>query len=247
MRRRGRNRIRLLLAVVLLFCIYGYIFNGTNPTKSDQAEEQAYLHALSTSLPIIHNPQLCSSEKIDLLFLIFSSGSHILERHSIRETWGSISNLFNVRSQRLFVLGYEHGSNLYEYVSNEAQREQDILYLTVDDYGMTTKELHAYRWLEKYCPNVTYTFKTEDRFVVNSILLHEIIGELKTTTNQSENRYLSRSSLRSLFLASLNPDTHAFLFGYPIRTKPERDIRNLLYYVSNEEYPQEAYPRYCSG
>jgi hypothetical protein len=158
-----------------------------------------------------------------------------------------MSNAFNVRSQRLFILGYQHGSNLYEYVSNEAQREQDILYLTADDYGMTTQELHAYRWLEEYCPNVTYTFKTVDDFVVNSILLHEIIGELKTNTNQSENRYLYRSSMRSLLLAHLNPNTHTFLFGWPVENRPERNSKNVLYYVTYKEYPKEVYPRYCSG
>ena len=40
------------------------------------------------------------------------------------------------------------------------------LYLTADDDRQTTKELHTYRWLEEYCPNVTYTFKTEDSFMV---------------------------------------------------------------------------------
>ncbi|CAF1049334.1 unnamed protein product [Adineta steineri] len=249
MRRSRSNRRNLFFVILLITYIlfYWYIFKATNANKRDQAEEQAYLHAVRESLPMIYNPKLCSSDKIDLLFLIFSSDSHILERHSIRETWASMSNVFNVHSQHLFVLGYQHGSNLYEYISNEAKREQDILYLTVDDYGQTTKELHAYRWLEKFCPNVTFTFKTEDNNVVNSILLHKIIGELKTNTSQSENRYLYRSSLSSLFLAQLNSDSHKFLFGWPVVNKPERDSRNILYYVSYDEYPREFYPRYCSS
>jgi hypothetical protein len=61
MRRWHTYRIRSLLAIILIFCIYWYIFNETNSTKRDQAEEQAYLYAVGASLPMIHNPQLCSS------------------------------------------------------------------------------------------------------------------------------------------------------------------------------------------
>lgn len=248
MRRSRSDRIFFLLMLLLIVYICWYIFNGTHRTKRDPAEEQAYLHAISGSLPITQNPQLCSSNKIDLIFLIISSGSHFLERQSVRETWGSMPNVFNVRSQRLFVVGYQFGSNLYRDLSNEAQHEQDILYLTVDDNSITMKELYAYRWLEKYCPNVTYTFKTEDDLFVNSILLHEIIRELKTNPHKHKDRYLYNSSLSSLFLARNNSVAHTFLFGWAFAPgKPERDAENRQYYVSYTDYSKALYPRYCSG
>jgi len=224
------------------------MLNRTRPTDYDPAEEQAYLHAVSGSLPIIHNTQLCSSNTTDLIFFIISSGSHFLERQSVRETWGSMPNVFNVHSQRLFVMGYHSRSNLFRDISNEAQHEKDILYLTVDDDSMTMKELYGYRWLEKYCPNVTFTFKTEDDLFVNSLLLHEIVQELKTKSDQFQTQYLYNISLNSLFVANLNSNAHKFLFGWAYEPgKPERNTKNVAFYVSQKEYSKALYPPYCSG
>jgi len=248
MRRSLKDRIFLLIVALLTAYIGWYIFNDTSRIVRDPAEEQAYLHAISGSAPMIQNVQLCSLDEVDLLIIIISSGSHFLERQSIRETWASMPDIFNVHSQRLFVVGYHYGSNLYKDLSNEARHEQDLLYLTVDDNSMTLKELYAYRWLEKYCPNVTYTFKTEDDLFINSFLLHEIVRELETKPDQFQNRYLYGSSLDSLFLAHMNPDAHTFLFGWAFQPgKPERNASVAPYYVSYNEYPNETYPRYCSG
>ena len=248
MRRSCTDRIFLLFIALLTFYIGRFLLNGNWRSTRDPAEERAYLHAVSGSLPMIQNVGLCSADEIDLLLIIISSGGHFLERQSIRETWGSISNVFNVRSRRLFVVGYQYGSNLYKDLTNEADHEEDLLYLTVDDNLMTLKELHAYRWLEKHCPNATFTFKTEDDLFVNTFLLHEIVQELKTKPDQFQNRYLYNNSMDSLFLAHLNPDAHTFLFGWAfLPGKPERNASMTPYYVSYDEYSKELYPRYCSG
>jgi hypothetical protein len=141
-----------------------------------------------------------------------------------------------------------NGSKLYKDLANEAEHEQDLLYLTVDDKSPTLKELYAYNWLKKACPNVTYTFKTEDDLFVNIFLLHELIKELQTRPEEFQNRYLYNISLDSLFLAHLNPDAHTFLFGWAFQPgKPERSAAMGPYYVSYAEYPKDLYPRYCSG
>ncbi|CAF5148507.1 unnamed protein product, partial [Rotaria magnacalcarata] len=99
----------------------------------DSTAKIVYLHALSGSLPMEHNIELCSSNDIDLIIIIISSSSHFLERQSIRETWGSMPNLMNIRSQCLFVVGYQDGNSMFEELLNEAKRKHDLLYLTVDD------------------------------------------------------------------------------------------------------------------
>lgn len=248
MRRSTRDRLFLTLIVGLILYIGWHLFNVNFRGTVDPVEEQAFLHAVSESTPIIQNVHLCPLDEVDLLILIISSGSHFLERQSIRETWGSMPDAFNMHSQRLFVVGYEYGSNLYKDLSNEAQHEHDLLYLTADDASMTLKELNAYRWMEKFCPNVTYTFKTEDDLFVNTFLLHEIIRELKTNSDKFQERYLYNRSLDSMFLAHLNPDAHTFLFGWAFQPgKPERNVSMGPYYVTQEEYAKELYPRYCSG
>lgn len=248
MRRTTRDRLSLIVVASLIFYIAWYFFNGLSHESIDPVEEQAYLQAVASSSPMIQNVQLCALDQVDLIILIISSGSHFLERQSIRETWGSTPDMFTVHSQRLFVVGYQYGSNLYKELANEAQHEQDLLYLTVDDDLMTMKELYGYRWLEKYCPNVTFTFKSEDDLFVNTFLLHEIVRELKTNPDQFQGRYLYNSSLDSLFLAHINPDAHTFLFGWAFQPgKPERNSSMAPYYVSYQEYSKEFYPRYCSG
>jgi Galactosyltransferase len=248
MRRTTRDRLFLALLASIIFYLAWYLINGQSHVIIDPIEEQAYIQAVSSSSPIIQNLQLCSLDQVDLLLVIISSGSHFLERQSIRETWGSISDVFNVHSQRLFIVGYQYGANLYKDLANEAQHEQDLLYLPVEDDSMTLKELQAYRWLEKVCSNVTFTFKTEDDLFVNTYLLHEIIRELKTNSDQFQGRYLYNSSLDSLFLAHINPDAQTFLFGWAFQPgKPERNTSMTPYYVSYQEYDKEFYPRYCSG
>jgi hypothetical protein len=247
MRRSSKNRLFLVLLGSLICYIAWYLIYGRSRFVRDPAEEEAYLYAISESIPMIQN-EICSSDEIDLLIIIISTGSHFLERQSIRETWGSIPDMFNVRAQRLFVVGYEYGTNLYKDISNESENERDLLYLTIDDNSMTLKELYAYSWLDQNCSNVTYTFKTEDDLFVNTFLLHELVRELKTNPDQFQNRYLYNSSLDALFLAHMNPDAHTFLFGWAFQPgKPERNASVGPYYVSYKEYPKDLYPRYCSG
>jgi hypothetical protein len=196
---------------------------------------------------MVHNVELCSPNDIDLIIIIISSSSHFLERQSIRETWGSMSRMMNIRSQRLFVVGYRYGNSMFQELSNEAQYEHDLLYLSVNDDSVTLKELHAYKWLEKYCPNVAFTFKTNDNLFVNSFLLHDLIRELKTNPDQFQNRYLYNNSLESLFIAHNDPGASKFLFGWPqYPVKPERN-KARAYYVSYEEYPEDSYPLFCSS
>ena len=248
MRRIYRGRVLLILSILLIIYIGWFIISSTSQLKRDPAEERAYLRAISESSPILQNVHLCSSNEIDLMIIIISSGSHFLERQSVRETWGSIPNMFNVYARHLFVVGYQAGANLYQNLLNEAKNELDLLYLTIDDNSITLKELHSYRWLEINCPNVTFTFKTEDDLFVNPFLLHELVRELKTNSEQFRNRHLYNSSLESLFLAHANQDVHTFLFGWAfLPGKPERNAKMAPYYISYKEYSKESYPRYCSS
>jgi hypothetical protein len=251
MKRHCSNRVCIFISFLLLIYIGWYII--ISPVRqlqfrSDPTEELAYTQAMNKSLPIIQNTQICSLDEVDLLLIILSSDSHFLERQSIRETWGSMPDLFGIHSQRLFVIGYHRGANFYRDLSNEAAHEQDLLYLTIDDNLDTLKELHAYRWLEQHCSNVKYIFKTEDDLFVNSLLLHELVRELKTKSNNVQDRKLYNASLDSLFLAQIAPDQNKFLFGWAYQPgPPERNIPYSPYYVTVEEYPNAMYPRYCSG
>jgi hypothetical protein len=250
-RRHFSDRVCLFLSLVLLFYIAWYTI--ISPTRivrfqRDPAEEFAYRQAMNKSLPIIQNTQICSLDTVDLLFVIISSSSHFLERQSIRETWGSMPDAFGVHSQRLFIIGYHSGGNFYRDISNEATHEQDLLYLTTDDHSNTLKELHAYRWLEQTCSNVKYIFKTEDDLFLNSLLLHELVRELKKQPETTRNRNLYNAVIDSLFLAQEPSNMNKFLFGWAYQPGlPERNNTRSPYYVSREEFSEEMYPRYCSG
>lgn len=211
-------------------------------------DQIAYAQALNRSSPILENLNLCSSDRIDLLIVIISSSTHAMERQSIRETWGSLTDLFDVQSQRLFIIGYRADSHVYQELVKEVKHELDLLYLTVDDHSNTLKELHAYQWLEKYCTNTRYIFKTEDDLFVNSILLHELVRELKKPPKNNRSRSLYNVPLDSLFQMEQPPNLDKFLFGWAYApAQPERNNSASPYYVSFSEYSPPMYPRYCSG
>jgi hypothetical protein len=239
------------MTILLLSYIGWNVFSSTKrpvPSDNDLTEELAYIKAMNTSSPMAENTQLCSLDKIDLVFLIMSSSSHFLERQSVRETWGSMPDVFGVHSQRLFVIGYRSGGDFYKDISHEAAHERDLLYLTVNDQLITLKEMYAYRWLDQHCPNVIYTFKTEDDLFVNSLLLHDLVRELKTKSNDTKNRYLNNVLIDSLFAALIVNEKSQFLFGWAYEPgRPERNRTRSPFYVSFEEYSKEMFPRYCSG
>ncbi|CAF0848916.1 unnamed protein product [Adineta steineri] len=251
MRRFSYERICLFVSVVLLIYIGWSIINPSKRSHQDEPDslqQLAYIRALNTSSPILQNTQLCSFDKIDLLIVIISSGQRFLERQSIRETWRSMTDSFGVHSKHLFVMGYFPFDNLFKDLTNEAAHEQDILFLTVDEELITLKELHAYRWLERYCPNVPFIFKTEDDLFINTLLLHELIRELKTNPNDRNNRYLYNTRIDSFFVDETARNATQYLYGLAYMPgKPERNGTTSPFYVTYQEYPHELYPRYCSG
>ncbi|UJR38208.1 hypothetical protein I4U23_030881 [Adineta vaga] len=251
MRKLSNDRICVLMSIALLIYIIYYVFYSSKRhmlTEDDIEERNAYLHALNNSIPLIENTHLCSSQQIDLLIVIITASGNFLERQAIRETWGSMPNMFDVRSRRLFAFGYYPHGNFYKDVTKEATHEKDILYLTTKDHDFTLKEIHTYQWLDRYCSNVTYIFKTEDDLFVNVLLLHEIIRELQTDPDDVYNRYLYSTQIDSLFLAKSTDDGKKFLFGLAYSAgSPERNLTHSPYYVSREEYAPDLYPGYCSG
>lgn len=251
LRRHCSDRVCLILSFVLLFYIGWYKYISSNRTlrhQRDPAEELAYTQAINKSQPIIQNTQICSLDEVDLLFIILSTSPHFLERQSIRETWGSMPDIFGVHSQRLFVIGYQYDGSFYRDLLNEAAHEQDLLFLTVNDHENSLKELQVYKWLDQYCSGVKYIFKTEDDLFVNSLILHELVRELTSKSKNAKDRSLYNIPLEPFFQAQTAPNPNKFLFGWAYQPgKPERNHTISPYYVTYEEYSKEMYPRYCSG
>ena len=250
-RRNLYDRICFGLSSILLLYIAWQLLHSVHRFLQFQrpsVDQLAYVQALNRSSPILENVNLCSSDRIDLLIVIISSSTHTMERQSIRETWGSLSDLFDVQSQRLFIIGYQSDSHVYQDLVKEAKHESDLLYLTTDDRSNTLKELHAYQWIEKYCTNTRYMFKTEDDLFVNSLLLHELVRELKRPSKNNRTRLLYNVSLDLLFQTEKAPNLDKFLFGWAYApAQPERNNSASPYHVSFSEYSPPMYPRYCSG
>lgn len=251
MRRFCGHRPCLCLAFILTFYVAWHALKWPDRYsryRRISAEKLAYKRALTHSLPLFENTQICSLDAVDLIWIIVSSSSHFHERQAIRETWASMPDLFSVHSQRLFVVGYHAGERFYQNLIDEARYEQDLLYLTTDDRSVTLKELHAYRWAEQHCGYVQYTFKVEDDLFVNSLLVHELIRELNTKQGDSKNLRLYNIQLDVLFRARLNSETKRFLFGWAFQpAQPERNNTASPYYVTQKEYSKPLYPQYCSG
>ncbi|XP_078087648.1 beta-1,3-galactosyltransferase 5-like [Mustelus asterias] len=119
-----------------------------------------------------------------------------------------------------FLLGYsrEHQEQLLK----ESSLHKDIIQKNFTDsyYNLTTKVLMGLEWVNRFCPSTSFVVKTDSDMFVNP--------DYQTELLLGKNR-------KDFF-------TGLVMRGYG----PVRD-RSSQWYISEQEYPQEKYPPFCSG
>ncbi|CAF4590643.1 unnamed protein product [Rotaria socialis] len=206
MRRHCRKRIFTLFFGCLIFYIGGYVFVSISEVTRDSTEKIVYLHALRRSSPMEHNIELCSSNDIDLIIIIISSSSHFLERESIRETWGSMPNLMNIRSQ---FFGYLMDSKTRNLLTEEGLKDKS-----------------PFRFSDVY---ITGILPERLRFICNNIPFTYHLGSTDECINiiKKQNVESSRSPL-IVCSTSLIP-AYKFLDFYRIWTVLKHVYKNRMY------------------
>ncbi|NWU58739.1 B3GT2 galactosyltransferase, partial [Dromas ardeola] len=173
---------------------------------------------------IIKEREKCKDKTPFLILLIATRAAEIQLRYSIRKTWGNESVVPGVEVVRLFMLGIEN-KETNEVLLRESEQYRDIIQQDFLDtyHNLTLKTLMGMKWVASYCSGASFVMKTDSDVFVNTI-------------------YLIEKLLRPLPPPPQNYFTGCLMKGHkPIRNKKSK------WYISEEEYPSDNYPPFCSG
>ncbi|NWS66068.1 B3GT2 galactosyltransferase, partial [Crotophaga sulcirostris] len=173
---------------------------------------------------IINEKEKCKDKTPFLILLISTTAAEILLRNSIRKSWGDESVVPGVEVVRLFMLGVE-SKGPTNILLRESEQYHDIIQQDfLDTYNnLTLKTMMGMNWVASYCSGASFVMKTDSDVFVNT-------------------RYLIEKLLRPLSPPPQNYFTGCLMQGH----KPVRNKKNK-WYISEEEYPGENYPPFCSG
>ncbi|NXE80050.1 B3GT2 galactosyltransferase, partial [Cochlearius cochlearius] len=173
---------------------------------------------------IINEKEKCKDKTPFLVLLIATTAAEIQHRSSIRKTWGNESVVPGAGVVRLFMLGIE-SKGPDEVLLRESEQYHDIIQQDFLDtyHNLTLKTLMGMKWVASYCSGASFVMKTDSDVFVNTI-------------------YLIEKLLRPLSPPPQNYFTGCLMKGH----KPIRNKKNK-WYISEEEYPGDKFPPFCSG
>ncbi|XP_054721314.1 beta-1,3-galactosyltransferase 5-like [Uloborus diversus] len=179
---------------------------------------------------VLNPTDLCSrgiknEVKLSLLILVISAVPNIIQRVTIRETWGSIASASNNTGPiRLgFLLGSTTSEELQQRVRAEATHFGDIIQQDfMDTYrNLTLKSIMLLKWAKEFCPNVQYVLKTDDDMYINVPNLIDFLIKTPTKSN--------------------------IMYGYLFRkAKPNRNPSHK-WFVPKSQFAADMFPDYLSG
>ncbi|KAL4235158.1 hypothetical protein ACF0H5_006796 [Mactra antiquata] len=161
------------------------------------------------------------SDQVDIIILITSAHAHVLQRMALRTTWLTRTKQNTAKVRYLFILG--HNEKYMKQIAKENEKFQDIITANfTDSYeNLTLKTIAGFKWIKQRCPQAQVVMKTDDDMFVNV--------EALIYFSAKYSKYLSDH-----------------LFGACWVRKPIRSPKSK-YFVSNLTYPNETYPKTCSG
>ncbi|KAJ6653725.1 hypothetical protein lerEdw1_008751 [Lerista edwardsae] len=186
--------------------------------------DMAPLKANISKAYVISSSEVCSSNEIFLLVLVFSRPENASRRGAIRETWANLTQVEGHSTLALFVLGKPSLEATQLEVTKEWQRHQDLI---VGDFldsrgNQTLKTLMAMEWTITFCSRARFILKTDVEMFVN---LPGLVEHLLSLRTHPEDIYL----------------------GKVVHQKaPSRDPQSQDF-VPFQKYPEKHYPDYCDA
>ncbi|GCB80865.1 hypothetical protein scyTo_0021733 [Scyliorhinus torazame] len=162
----------------------------------------------------------CETRPPFLVLLVTSAQDQLEARSTIRQTWGRARTTHGKRVVTYFLLGYSREHQ--EQLQNESSLHKDIIQKDFTDsyYNLTLKVLMGLEWVDRFCPSTSFVMKTDSDMFVNVDYLAELLLGMNRTN---------------------------IFTGFVMRNfKPVR-CKSNKWFVSEQEYPQEKYPPFCSG
>lgn len=165
----------------------------------------------------------CSQIPPFLVILVTSSPTDLKLRVIIRETWGKKKVIENKLIVTYFLLGTTLNPEEQVAVINESLKYRDIIQKNFLDtyYNLTLKTVMGIEWIHKFCSQSSFVMKTDSDVFVNTYYLTEL-------------------------LLKKNKNTRFFTGFLKQNERPIRQISSK-WYMSENEYPRNAYPPFCSG
>ena len=202
--------------------------NADNASRTEEGGESGRL----TSGPypyIINEPDKCPEGEAPpfLVLLIATEARQVEARDAIRQTWGNESVTPGIGITRLFLLGANEGQLGHlqqKMLEAESLRHHDIIQQDfLDAYNnLTVKTLMGMNWVALHCRQASYIMKTDsDMFVNTEYLIHKLLRPLLKKRD--------------------------FFTGNNMRGFAPNRNKNSKWYMSQELYPSDKYPTFCSG
>ena len=186
-------------------------------------------YCLTSAIQIIMQPSTsvasCSQGlPVDLVILITSSPGHLQERTKIRQTWAMAHRRSKIGViQYAFLLG-RSDSDTEEMIQIESMVHGDILMGDFNDAyrNLTLKTILGYEWFRRECRSSKFLMKTDDDAYINT---EALVRYANTAIN-----------------------TGHVMVGYCEGPRSKKHHSRLnRWYMSDDQYPDSVYPRYCCG
>nr|CAB3262688.1 uncharacterized protein LOC100181857 [Phallusia mammillata] len=182
--------------------------------------------------------------KWSLVIVLKSSATNFNRRAAVRETWGKLLYLNQIRIAEVFIIGAVEDPEVQKQLEEENRMYGDILqYDGPDGYrNMPIKVATAMQWASTYLPSDYLYASADDDFVVKfSSVMDFLEYEIKTQM------YYELKLSRVPDMTELRRSLPIYCIYYVDKqVEPNRD-NTSKWYVSPEEYPVDHYPSYCGG
>lgn len=191
------------------------------------AEKIVYEHNFN----LILNPSytLCnqtnSENKIDVLIYVHSTPTNLKRRVTIRETWAS-RNLFP-NTRLVFMLGKTDNQATNDLLDLEMDTYNDLVMGDfLDTYkNLTHKAVMSLKWISEFCNTTSWIIKVDDDVIVNTFAIMNHLNKMKKYKDYRKKTIIC----------------FGWEWAYVNRNKKSK------WYVSQEEFSDKYYEKYCSG
>ncbi|CAG01317.1 unnamed protein product [Tetraodon nigroviridis] len=221
---RGLGKVAAAAAVLVLGlqALFSALGPGHRPSQSRRAgavpAEDYRILSPDTYRYLLNQPAACRTRSPFLVLLVPVAPGEKEARDGVRRTWGAADE----ERLTLFFVGLSEGGQPQRLLEEEARAHADIIQMDFQDtyQNLTIKTMMMMNWLAVHCPRASYAMKVDADIFVNVFLL---VPHLRSSPRRG------------------------FITGSVITDGVPRRNRSSKWFVSTQQYPEDAFPWYVSG
>ena len=183
-----------------------------------------------------------------MIAFVHSAPNNFVKRSVIRSTWASTEVTRKLNVKVVFLLGLSNSSVIESLVTQESKDYLDIIQGNfIDSYkNLTYKHLTGLRWVSKFCNESFFVMKVDDDAFIDIFQVTKSLRRLlmHTTHTEKTSPVTSLTPFASSLQFNIKPSGLLACSLFPEGTAVKRQGKWAL---TQDEYPFESYPSYCSG